>query len=132
MKLQFVEYLEQEQRVALVAAIVRRMADMDLLADDAGKEDAVQLALRIVGSTDMASVNQWATLEALVSVAGNLVEKVSAATSGQVVPKAMRITKQAKQLAGRLTRSSSPRYTAAVNADVPQTLITRKEVNSND
>lgn len=132
MKLQFVEYLEQEQRIALVAAIVRRMVDMDLLVEDARKEEAAQLALRIVGSTDMASENQWAMANAVIAVAGKVAEKVATITSGRVASNTSKIAEHAGRVAHQFPRSSGRRYTAAVGAGNSGTLITREEVNSND
>jgi hypothetical protein len=132
MRLQFIEYLEQEQRVALVAAIVRRMTEMDLLVDEATKEDPTRLAHRIVGSTDMTSENQLAMANAVVAVAGKLAERVASITSERVAPTVTDIAKKAGQLTEHLPRRAVRRYTTTTAVARPGTLITKEEVNNDD
>lgn len=101
MRLPFIELLELEQRVALVAAIVRRLGDMHMLTEEIAERDPVEVARDVIGVTDMASAERWAVVNAAVAVGAKALDAVAIVTSDLLVPTVTSLAENTGRVARR-------------------------------
>lgn len=113
MRLPFIELLELEQRVALTAAIVRRLGDMDLLAESAIDRDPVEVARDVIGVTDMDAAERWAAVNAAVSVGARALDAAAIITTDWVAPTMASLAENTSRTAKRLGQRRARAYVRA-------------------
>lgn len=128
MRLPFIELLELEQRVALVAAIIRRLAHMGLLADPAVDRDPVEIARDVVGLTDMDSAERWAAINAAVALGAKALDAAAIVTTEWVAPTMASLAEHTSRTAKRLGQRRTPVYVRTVDRELSP--IPTEEVNA--